>query len=204
MELRKKVHLKLKNIDIKIKLTKHVIGIAILLLSACDFRLPQKWDTPSWELPLSIPLYNGSITMFDLIDTTGSDLTLDTLGNYSIDTSLVMIYQPCPELDEDNFDPSDICCVESLPGYNPFDENCPVRVNIDDEYFNVGLNDKLLEGAQVSGGSRAIELGLITLKNTKSLGNKMLFLGLVFLLLVMSLSYLNTGSSHMYSVNLVL
>ena len=114
-----------------------MICIAILLLSACDFRLPQKWETPSWELPLSIPLYNGSITMFDLIDTTGSDLTLDTLGNYSIDTSLVMIYQPCPELDEDNFDPSDICCVESLPGYNPFDENCPVRVNIDDEYFNV-------------------------------------------------------------------
>ena len=98
MELRKKVHLKLKNIDIKFKLTKYVIGIAILLLSACDFRLPQKWETPSWELPLSIPLYNGSITMFDLIDTTGSDLTLDTLGNYSIDTSLVMIYQPCPEL----------------------------------------------------------------------------------------------------------
>ena len=137
MELRKKVHLKLKNIDIKFKLTKYVIGIAILLLSACDFRLPQKWETPSWELPLSIPLYNGSITMFDLIDTTGSDLTLDTLGNYSIDTSLVMIYQPCPKLGEDNFDPSDICCVESLPGYNPFDENCPVRVNIDDEYFNV-------------------------------------------------------------------
>ena len=137
MELRKKVHLKLRNIDIKFKLTKYVTGIAILLLSACDFRLPQKWETPSWELPLSIPLYNGSITMFDLIDTTGSDLTLDTLGNYSIDTSLVMIYQPCPELNEDDFDPSDICCVESLPGYNPFDENCPVRVNIDDEYFNV-------------------------------------------------------------------
>ena len=88
LELRKKVHLKLKNIDIKFKLTKYVIFIAILLLSACDFRLPQKWETPSWELPLSIPLYNGSITMFDLIDTTGSDLTLDTLDNYSIDTSL--------------------------------------------------------------------------------------------------------------------
>ena len=48
-----------------------------------------------------------------------------------------MIYEPCPESDEDNFDPSDICCVESLPGYNPFDESCPVRVNIDDEYFNI-------------------------------------------------------------------
>ncbi|MAW50470.1 MAG: hypothetical protein CMC41_04975 [Flavobacteriaceae bacterium] len=67
---------------------------------------------------------------------------------------------------------------------------------LNDEYFNVGLNDKFLEGAQVSGGSRAIELGLITLKKTKSLGNKMLFVGLVFLLLVMFLSYLNTGSSQ--------
>ena len=114
-----------------------MIFIAILLLSACDFRLPQKWETPSWELPLSVPLYNGSITMFEIIDTTGSDLTLDTLDNYSIDTSLVMIYEPCPESDEDNFDPSDICCVESLPGYNPFDESCPVRVTKPDEYFTV-------------------------------------------------------------------
>ena len=137
MELRRKVHSKLKNIDIKFKLIKYVIFIAILLLSACDFRIPQKWETPSWELPLSIPLYNGSITMFELIDTTGSDLTLDTLDNYSLDTSLVMIYEPCPEPDEDNFNPSDICCIESLPEYNPFDESCPVRVNIDDEYFNV-------------------------------------------------------------------
>jgi len=114
-----------------------VIFIAILLLSACDFRLPQKWETPSWQLPLSVPLYNGSITMFEIIDTTESDLSLDTLDNYSIDTSLVMIYEPCPESDEDNFDPSDICCVESLPGYNPFDESCPVRVTISNEYFTI-------------------------------------------------------------------
>ena len=67
---------------------------------------------------------------------------------------------------------------------------------LNDEYFNVGLNDKFLEGAQVSGGSRAIELGLITLKKTKSLGNKMLFAGILFLLIVMSLSYFNTGSSQ--------
>ena len=131
------VHLKLRNTDIKLKLIKYLIFMAILLVSACDFRTPQKWETPSWQLPISIPLYNGNITMFELIDTTGSDLTLDTLDNYSIDTSLVMIYEPCPESDEDNFDPSDICCVESLPGYNPFDESCPVRVTISDEYFNI-------------------------------------------------------------------
>ena len=65
---------------------------------------------------------------------------------------------------------------------------------LNEEYFNVGLNDKLLEGAQVSGGSRAIELGLTTLEKTKSLGNKMLILGLIFLVSVVSLSYYNTGS----------
>ena len=33
----------------------------------------------------------------------------------------------------------------------------------------------MLEGAQLSGGSRAIELGLITLNGTKRLANIMLF-----------------------------
>ena len=37
------------------------------------------------------------------------------------------------------------------------------------EYFNVGDKSLILRGAQISGGSRAIELGLITLKNTKKL-----------------------------------
>ena len=42
------------------------------------------------------------------------------------------------------------------------------------EYFNAGLNSTVLEGAQLSGGSRAIELGLITLEGTLSLARKML------------------------------
>ena len=35
------------------------------------------------------------------------------------------------------------------------------------EYFNVGDKSLVLRGAQISGGSRAIELGLITLKTPK-------------------------------------
>ena len=42
------------------------------------------------------------------------------------------------------------------------------------EYFNAGLNSTVLEGAQLSGGSRAIELGLISLDGTLSLARKML------------------------------
>ena len=41
------------------------------------------------------------------------------------------------------------------------------------EYFNAGLNSTMLEGAQLSGGSRAIELGLITFKGTKRLAYTM-------------------------------
>ena len=130
-------HLKLKNTGTSIKLFKIKLCIFILCLSGCDFRLPEQWETPSWELPLSIPLFNDSITMYDLIDTTGSDLTLDTLNNYSLDTSLVMIYEPCPQNEEEEYDPNDICCIELLPEYNPFDESCPVRVTISDEYFSV-------------------------------------------------------------------
>ena len=125
------------------------------MLSACDFRLPQDWETPSWELPLSIPLFNDSITMYDLIDTTGSDLNLDTLNNYSIDTSLVMIYDPCPGIDDNDYNPDDICCVEDLPEYDPYAEFCPVRVFVSDEYFSV-------EGVQLDIAIDPIEINIST------------------------------------------
>ena len=137
LELIRGDHIKLKNTGISIKLFKIKLCIFTLCIFGCDFRLPQDWETPSWELPLSIPLFNDSITKYDMIDTTGSDQTLDTLNNYSIDTSLVMICEPCPDDEEVGYDPNDICCIESLPEYNPFDESCPVRVSVDDEYFSV-------------------------------------------------------------------
>jgi 1,4-dihydroxy-2-naphthoate octaprenyltransferase len=63
------------------------------------------------------------------------------------------------------------------------------------EYFNVGSKSLILRGAQISGGSRAIELGLITLKKTSSLGNIMLFLSIICLLILSFNSYIITGSS---------
>ncbi len=47
------------------------------------------------------------------------------------------------------------------------------------EYFNAGLNSTVLEGAQLSGGSRAVELGLITHEGTLSLARKMLFAAVI-------------------------
>ena len=63
------------------------------------------------------------------------------------------------------------------------------------EYFNVGSKSLILRGAQISGGSRAIELGLTTLKKTSSLGNIMLFLSIICLLILSFNSYIVTGSS---------
>ena len=51
--------------------------------------------------------------------------------------------------------------------YNDFFDVKDGTDDLNDDYFNVGMNDPILEGAQLSGGSRAIELGLITLKKTK-------------------------------------
>ena len=62
------------------------------------------------------------------------------------------------------------------------------------EYFNAGLNSTMLEGAQLSGGSRAIELGLITLNGTKRLANIMLFLTVFCTLMLLINSYIVTQS----------
>ena len=62
------------------------------------------------------------------------------------------------------------------------------------EYFNAGLNSTVLEGAQLSGGSRAIELGLISLDGTLSLARKMLVFTVITTLGLVYNSYLVTGS----------
>ena len=63
------------------------------------------------------------------------------------------------------------------------------------EYFNAGMDSTILQGAQLSGGSRAVELGLITLKGTKSLANVMFILGLATAVGILYMSFLNTGST---------
>ena len=70
------------------------------------------------------------------------------------------------------------------------------------EYFNAGLNSTMLEGAQLSGGSRAVELGLITHKGTLSLARKMLVLTLLVTsgLLVNSLYVTGEFSNALYAL----
>ena len=61
------------------------------------------------------------------------------------------------------------------------------------EYFNAGLNSTVLEGAQLSGGSRSIELGLITLEGTLSLARKTMLSAFILTLLLLGQSYYITG-----------
>ena len=79
---------------------------------------------------------------------------------------------------------------------NVFNDFFDVKDGTDEantEYFNAGLNSTVLEGAQLSGGSRAIELGLISLSGTLSLARKMLFVAFLAMLALLINSYFVTG-----------
>ena len=70
------------------------------------------------------------------------------------------------------------------------------------EYFNAGLNSTMLEGAQLSGGSRAVELGLITHIGTLSLARKMLFITALVTSVLLINSFYVTGefSNALYAL----
>ena len=72
------------------------------------------------------------------------------------------------------------------------------------EYFNVGDKSLMLRGAQISGGSRAVELGLITLKKTKILGNLMIIIALSCIIILSINIYFQTGSfDNIYGVGII-
>ena len=72
------------------------------------------------------------------------------------------------------------------------------------EYFNVGDKSLILRGAQISGGSRAIELGLITLKNTKKLGTFMIASSLICVIILSINIFLQTGSlNNIYAIIII-
>ena len=61
-------------------------------------------------------------------------------------------------------------------------------------YFNAGLNSTMLQGAQLSGGSRAVELGLTTVEKTKKSANKYGLSFVVLAVVVSAISFYNTQS----------
>ena len=90
---------------------------------------------------------------------------------------------------------------------NLFNDYFDVKSGTDEnnnEYFNVGDKSLMLRGAQISGGSRAVELGLITLKKTKILGNLMIIIALACLIILSINIYYQTGSfDNIYGVCII-
>ena len=90
---------------------------------------------------------------------------------------------------------------------NLFNDYFDVKSGTDEnnnEYFNVGDKSLMLRGAQISGGSRAVELGLITLKKTKMLGNLMIIIALACLIIISINIYYQTGSfNNIYGVGII-
>ena len=90
---------------------------------------------------------------------------------------------------------------------NLFNDYFDVKSGTDEnnnEYFNVGDKSLMLRGAQISGGSRAVELGLITLKKTKILGNLMIMIALACLIILSINIYYQTGSfNNIYGVGII-
>ena len=88
-----------------------------------------------------------------------------------------------------------IICVHIFGNlYNDYFDVKSGTDEINNDYFNVGDKSLILRGAQISGGSRAIELGLITLKKTKSLGNFMILTAIACILFLSINIYIQTQS----------
>ena len=75
---------------------------------------------------------------------------------------------------------------------NLYNDYFDVNYGTDDNntgYFNAGLNSTMLQGAQLSGGSRAVELGLTTIEKTKISANKYGFAFVVLAVIVSAISF---------------
>ncbi len=144
----------------------------------------EKVDIPikfSTKLIRGIAITRGGFTLASILPMVVVSYFLSSIGNLSFLNSILAI--------------SGVFFLHLFS--NLYNDYFDVKHGTDEantEYFNVGDKSTILRGAQISGGSRAIELGLITLKNTKKLANIMLLISIIFLAMVCCNSYLVTNS----------
>jgi len=80
------------------------ISVFLLLLSSCDFRVPQKWETPSWEFDLLIPLVNDQYSMASISTSSNDiDITVPDSSNFIIELNETMIDSGYVQTDESFF-----------------------------------------------------------------------------------------------------
>ena len=144
----------------------------------------EKVDIPikfSTKLIRGIAITRGGFTLASILPMVVVSYFLSSIGNLSFLNSILAI--------------SGVFFLHLFS--NLYNDYFDVKHGTDEanrEYFNVGDKSTILRGAQISGGSRAIELGLITLKNTKRLADIMLLISIIFLVMVCCNSYLVTNS----------
>tara|TARA_B100000212_G_scaffold83588_2_gene60525 strand:+ start:8108 stop:10900 length:2793 start_codon:yes stop_codon:yes gene_type:complete len=105
-EYLEKGHLKIKIIDIKLfaKFLKIFTIFFTLFLSGCDFRLPQKWETPSWEFDLLIPLINENYNMASIAsDSNDIQIVQPDSSNFIIELKETVIDSGYVKTDESFF-----------------------------------------------------------------------------------------------------
>ena len=135
----------------------------------------------STKLIRGIAITRGGFTLASILPMVVVSYFLSSTGNFSLINSILSI--------------TGVFFLHLFSNlYNDYFDVSHGTDQANKEYFNVGDKSLVLRGAQISGGSRAIELGLITLENTKRLANIMLFASLIFLVFVCYNSYLVTNS----------
>ena len=128
-----------------------------------------------------IAITRGGFTLASILPMIVVSCFLSATGNLNLLNSIISIFG--------------VACLHLFS--NLYNDYYDVNYGTDDansEYFNVGDKSFVLRGAQISGGSRAVELGLTTLSKTKRLANIMLFLSIISLVFVCINSYLITAS----------
>ena len=128
-----------------------------------------------------IAITRGGFTLACILPMIVVSCFLAVSGNVSLLNSIISIFG--------------VACLHLFSNlYNDYYDVSYGTDEANSEYFNVGDKSLVLRGAQISGGSRAIELGLTTLSKTKTLANVMLILALVSLVFVCINSYIVTSS----------
>ena len=115
------------------------ISIFLLLLSSCDFRVPQEWETPSWEFDLLIPLINDQYSM-ETISSSSNDIEITTPDslNFIIELNEVIIDSGYVQTDESffiipnnniafEFDETQIPNPSPMPDIPPLNEEITIQ-----------------------------------------------------------------------------
>ena len=75
-----------------------------LFLSSCDFRVPQEWETPSWEFDLLIPLINEDYSMASIASNSNDiQITVPDSSNFIIELKESVIDSGYVKTDESFF-----------------------------------------------------------------------------------------------------